>query len=171
MVKLSDSQAAGMKGKWFIAYTKNNCEQKVQTGFPLECLVPMTQMVYQRGGKVRSKFVPKYKNYVYIKHDGSVDFFVKVLANEYIQYMPGMIQDNPPLPVPEPDIQHTVEFETKNTVINVKDRVKVVDGYLKNMSGIVVDKDDFNEFTIEIVVFDRPIREVIPREYLIKIEE
>lgn len=171
MVKLSAEQAAKCTGQWFIAYTKNNCEFKAKDNFAGNCLVPVTQMIVKKGGQSRAKIVPKFRNYIYVQHDGTREFFEKVLANEYIQYLPGMTLTVLPLPVPEPDITHTVEEESKNTVLKRGDAVQIIDGYLKNLSGLIVGMQEQHEFIVEIKVFDRQIREIIPREYLIRIEE
>lgn len=171
MVKLSAEQAAKYKGQWFIAYTKNNCEFKAKDEFFGNCLVPVTQMVIKKGGQSKARIVPKFRNYIYVQHNGEANFFERVLANDYIQYLPGMTLSAAPLPVPEPDITQTVEQESKATVIKKGDTVKIIDGYLKNLIGIIVETQEQNEFIVEIKVFDRHVRELIPREYLIRTEE
>ncbi len=171
MARLSAEQSEKLKDQWFIVYVKNGCEFKAANNLFCDSIVPVMQKVIKQNKRLKSKIVPRFKNYVYVCHDGTCDFFEEVLANEYVQYFPGMTRTSLPSPVPCPEIQHFIEHECVNTLLKNGDKVRIIDGYLKGMDGIIVDASLPPEFVVEIKILDKVVRENILREYLIKIEE
>lgn len=173
MARLSTEQSEALRGKWFVAYVKNGCEFKASNTLYCDSVVPVTQKIVKSKSKncLKSKIIPKFKNYVYVCHDGTPDFFDVISSNEYVQYFPGMTRSSLPPAVSLPEIQHFIEHECSDTLLKKGDVVKVVDGYLKGMNGVVMDTSLLPEIIVEIKILDKIVRENILREYLIKIEE
>lgn len=168
---MEDRTGRQLKDGWYIAYVKNNCELKVRNSIDVRCVVPIIQVTKNMRGKMKVELVPKFRNYVYLQHDGSSNFFARCLMHEDVLYFLGSadgVQD--PSPVPAPEINAILEKEMPRTILRPGVPVKVTDGQFVGFEGRV-DKIIEEMVTVKIPILGSEITEEIPKDYLMSIEE
>lgn len=158
-----------LKNNWYMVYVKTNSEFAAQNSLDVECAVPVVRQIFNTSQGMRSKIVPKFKNYIYVRHDGSSNFFSRVLANEYVSYFLGMTKVKLPEPVSAPEMD-LIQTETKKNILNNGDKVLIIDGLWRNFLGTIESKKE-NFFVVKIPVLDKEIHENIPAEYLVPQKE
>lgn len=151
-----------LKGNWYIVYTKTNSEFAARDSLICNAVVPIIQEAVTRRGKTRTELKPRYRNYVYVQHDGRKEFFAEVLANEYIVKIVSM------QPVSAPEIEQILDGQVKNTVLKVNDSVKVVDKSFEGLNGVIDSQPERGVFSVRFNIMGTEITEQIPQEYLIK---
>lgn len=150
-----------LKNSWYIIYTRTNCEMAAKNSLDCEAVVPMIQEVVHTKDRAKTVLKPRYRNYVYVKHDGTENFFERVLLNDHV------VKFLSKIPVPAPDINEIIKHQTPRTIITCGDNVKVIDGQFNGLCGKVIGFGCNNECTVGFKIFDSFINESIPKECLI----
>ena len=150
-----------LKNNWYIIYTRTNCEMAAKNSLDCEAVVPMVQEVVQTKGVAKTMLKPRYRNYVYVKHDGTANFFERVLFNNHV------VKFLSKVPVPAPDMKEIIQHQTPRTIIKCGDNVKVINGQFNGLSGRVINFGYNDECEVSFKIFDSFINESIPKECLI----
>lgn len=163
------------EGKWFVLYVRNKQENIVRAELKYESVVPMfEEKTYsldpESGKKVAVvEMVPKYPNYVFVKHDGSGNFFERCLAHKDVVSFAGGLFNETVGRYPEPISQEEADtmFETElERVLETSAPVTIVDGEYKGLNGTVLEKVH-DKCLVEISLFNLSVKEWIPEEFLI----
>lgn len=136
-----------LQGKWYILYSKNKEEEKAREYFRkigLDTIVPMIDKPKKK--KVNGIIVttiqqePKYRNYVFVKHNGDNDFFDKCLGVEnIISFAGGKYVKNEnilPSALTNEDVDKIIKNEIKRQ-LRPDINIRVVYGPYAGQEGVV----------------------------------
>jgi len=161
--------------KWYVLYTRNKQERQARQSLPFESVVPMLERKTVRRGEGDRKVVmvemePKYPNYVFVKHNGSKDFFEVCLRNRFVVSFAGGEFDprtgKVPMPLTKEDVARIFAKEICRDLA-VGDDVLVIDGPYKDQEGTILERAD-GYCKVAIRIFNVKVEEAIPEEFLTK---
>ncbi len=128
--------------KWYAVHTRSRFEQKVYDGIygkSIEVFLPKIQVMSRRKDRVKKIMVPLIPGYVFVNSSLQPDEHLNILKT------PGVVQlvgfKGKPVPANDEEIQSLMILNgTDRTVQNREymktgDRIRIVSGPLKNLTG------------------------------------
>jgi transcription antitermination factor NusG len=157
--------------KWYAVHTRSRFEQKVYDGIfgkSIEVFLPRIQVMSRRTDRVKKIMVPLIPGYVFVNSALARDEHINILKT------PGVVQlvgfKGKPVPENDEEIQSLMILNgTDRTVQNREfmktgDRIKIVSGPLKNLTGFYLHHKGQNDKVVVSV-------ELINRSMEIAIED
>ena len=143
--------------KWFAIYTKFKCEKYVVDHLSkkgIEAYIPLLNVTKKYSRKVKSYQVPLINCYVFVNITKSQ--YLKVLETEYVFTFIKQRQNLISIPDQEIDLLRRIVGELEGNVSIASEKfvegqeVEVVSGNLTGLKGVLISKQNKNEFIVEL---------------------
>lgn len=166
-----------MVKKWLVFYTKARWEKKVKSyleKFGYETYLPLHKVLRQWSDRKKKVEVPLFNSYIFVKeHESKIPDILKIPGiawNIRHNGKPAVLREDE-LKIIQRFIDTGLLIETQVVRdLKIGDRVEVVDGPLKGVTGLL--SGEFNEqmFTFILTTIDQAIKINIGKNLLQKIE-
>ncbi len=169
-----------MEHDWYVIYTKSNCENKLlncigrlnnETDFECDTYLPAILEEIQWSDRKKKKRVPLFRNYLFVKHDDKVFEKIKRLPGfcEYVRFgnFPAVIKQEQVCMIKNAlECKGTAAVSTK---LMKGERVKILNGPMKDYEGVLVEDQKNSKVAIEIEYFNQCLLINVAHENIMKI--
>ncbi len=164
-----DSKQTDESKNWFALYVKPRHEFKVQESFRilgLEHYLPTHVQVKQWSDRKKKVKEPLFKGYIFL-YATSKERYQALAVESVINTV--SFQGKPSI-IPEWEIENLRRFMTISSNVIVSDKikigthVKIVDGPMKDIEGVVYRHDSDEMIAITIDLLNRSVSVVLPKE-------
>lgn len=157
---------------WYIAYTHNRCEKKVNQKareLGLESYLPLQLQVRQWSDRIKKIEVPLFPNYIFLKSDVE-----RIYQFRQIKEIVNLVYFNKKLATIKASQIDTIKklLKEKSNIITeprlykIGSKVKIKQGPFVGVEGLLVKKNNQNRFLIQIETLGQSIFVDVPPSYL-----